>query len=294
LKPKQPGPPVFCRPPVKLVYAGVGCMLWYKHLTDARNDPFIWDLRQRFGPAGYFVYFATLEIYADNFKALPGWFLDISIDYLKHELQIYHASKLKQIINFIRTWPHMDAGAEDRPLMLDGAQNDAAPKWIAKLTEKRIALLIPTFSRMMDNYTAQKLRESMDAAQGKRGPAESAALGNDVLMAFRDIARDCEALAGLPAVNGRQFDGPAFVRWCFRNDYHPGAIRDGTAALVGQSRKWGDIKDPWAYARGVVKTRAGFYSGKPDTNLIRTMFGSFFNGASQETRGNDANSDSSA
>jgi hypothetical protein len=55
-------------------------MLWFKHLKDARNDPFVWDLRQRFGPVGYFVYFATLEIYADNFKAAPGWYLDISID----------------------------------------------------------------------------------------------------------------------------------------------------------------------------------------------------------------------
>jgi hypothetical protein len=264
-------------------------MLWFKHLNDARNDPFIWDLRQRFGPAGYFVYFATLEIYADNFKALPGWFLDISIGYLKHELQIYHVKKLKHIIDFIRFWPDAaaDGGRPDnRPLILDSAMHQSAPKWIVQLTETRIALLIPTFSRMMDNYTAQKLREAEENQGTRGGRAKATAAGrleNEVLSAFRDIARDCELLAGLPATNGRRFDGVEFVGWCVRNDYHPEAIRDTTAALVHQSRKWGDIKDPWAYGRGVVKTRAGYYSQSPvNADTVKAIFGNFFNGAKTE------------
>lgn len=264
-------------------------MLWFKHLKDARNDPFIWDLRQRFGPDGYFVYFATLEIYADNFKALPGWFLDISIAYLKHELQIYHSSKLKQIIDFIRFWPKLDPDHDDRFMMLDSMKSEMAPKWIVQLTDTRIALLIPTFTRMMDNYTAQQMRQTeRDQGNGdKNKPAGH--LANDVLSAFRDIARDCEILAGLPPINGRQFSGTDFVGWCVRNNYHPGAIRDGTAALVQQSGKWTNINDPWAYGRGVVKTRAGHYDRHPiNPAMVKAIFGGFFNGTGKAKGGNDA------
>jgi hypothetical protein len=248
-------------------------MLWFKHLNNARNDPFIFDLRQRFGGEGYFVYFATLEIYANSFKPRPGWYLDVSIEYLKHEMGIYHLKKLLRIIEYIRSWPDVD-GAKDRPALNDNMIEEIAPKWIAQLTGTRIALLIPTFTRLMDNYTAQKVRQM---SQPNMPPGQSAKY--DTAAVFRDIARDCEALAGLQSINGRPFVGVDFVAWCIKSEYHPRAIRDGTAALVKQIPRWNDIEDPWAYARGIIKTRSEYYRKDPiDPQYIKRIFGDFFNG----------------
>jgi hypothetical protein len=250
-------------------------MLWFKHLKDARNDPFVFDLRQRFGPVGYYVYFATLEIYADSFKPVPGWYLDVSIDYLKHELGIYHLKKLKQIIDFIRQWPEVD-GIENRPILDGQLKGDFAPKWVAQLTGTRIAILIPAFSQLMDNYTAQKMREGGGQEERTPGTGKSRVL-DDVALIFRDIARDCETLAGQTPGNGRGFNGSDFVGWCVKNNYHPGAIRDSIAAMVQQSKTWADINDPWAYARGIVKTRAEYYAGDPiNPDKIKCVFGNFF------------------
>jgi hypothetical protein len=264
-------------------------MLWFKHQNGARNDPFVWDLRQRFGPEGYFVYFATLEIYAANFKSEPGWYLDVSIDYLRHELTIYHQKKLKMIIDFIRSWPDIEGGA-GRPVLEIEGQKEASPKWIAQLTDKRIALLIPNFIRIMDNYTAQKMRDANGPAvpDTAKAPAESKA-HEKIFALFRDIARDCEILAGQPAINGRSFKSGDFVGWCVNNEYHPSAIRDGTAALVQQVGHWEKIQDPWAYARGVVKTRAAFYKREAlDFNFIKMIFGKFFKVMQSNEGGNNA------
>lgn len=282
-------------------------MHWFKHKTRARHDPFIWDLRQKFGGEGYFVYFATLEIYADSFKPSPGWFLDVSVAYLKHELGIYHRGKLDRILDFIRSWPDVD-GAGYRPTLGEDAGKipgrsgedkgqssgdlpDICPKWVVNLSKDRISLLIPNFLKIMDEYTRKKIR-NMDAISGHcpdsvrnrtrmKNQKREENPGVDVAAVFRDIAKDCEILKGFPPVRGRRFPGRDFVGSCIKKGFHPGAIRDGTQALIHQ---WpGAIKrkdfDPWAYAMGTVKSRAQRYKADPvDKTLIRTVFGGFFNG----------------
>lgn len=42
-------------------------MKWFKHLAGAANDNLIYEAMHRFGPAGYAVFFITLEIMADEF-----------------------------------------------------------------------------------------------------------------------------------------------------------------------------------------------------------------------------------
>jgi hypothetical protein len=248
-------------------------MQWFKHQSDARHDPFIWDLRKKFGAEGYFVYFATVEIYADSYKSEPGWFLDISIEYLKHELNIYHSAKLMRILDYIRSWPDVERAGAEKINLTKGDDKPAtvtAPKWIAQLSKNRVALLIPAFEKIMDNYTAQKTRgKNTGSSTGPPAGIEQAA------MIFRDIARDCELIEKMPAKNGHKFTPADFVGWCVKNNYHPGAIKDGTEALIKQ---WPTIKDPWPWARGVVSSRAQHYKGTAfNANNAKAIYGGFFN-----------------
>lgn len=281
-------------------------MQWFKHQSNARHDPFIFDLCRQFGGDGYFVYFGTVEIYADGFRPDPGWFLDVSIAYLKHELGIYHTKKLLRIIDFIRSWPDVDQSgyrprlppdsmAMPATLPTDSASSlpdlvEIMPKWIVNLSTHRLSLLIPNFVKIMDEYTRKRVRqlslmsgESPDnvrketRADNKKKKEKP---GHDVATIFRDIAKDIEVLAGFDPVRGRRFPGPAFVGRCIREGYHPAAIRDGTEALI---RQWASAAknvefDPWAYAIGTVKSRLQHYRDAPvDPGLVRTVFGGFFN-----------------
>lgn len=281
-------------------------MQWFKHRSNARHDPFIFDLCRQFGGEGYFVYFGTVEIYADGYKPDPGWFLDVSIAYLKHELGIYHDSKLIRILEFIRSWPDVDtSGIRSRsavdpeamactfkkdhsPSALDLAE--IVPKWVLNLSAGRVRILIPNFPKIMDEYTKKRARRMSDMSghtpenvrkeTRKEKEKEKEKTGSDVSIIFRDIAKDIETLAGFDPVRGRRFPGPAFVGRCIKDGYHPAAIRDGTGALI---RQWETAAqnndfDPWAYALGTVRSRVQLYQDAPiDPFLIRSVFGGFFN-----------------
>jgi hypothetical protein len=282
-------------------------MQWFKHRSDARHDPFIWDLCRRFGGDGYFVYFATLEIYAGSYRPAAGWFLDVSLEFLRHELGIYHKKKLMQILDFIRSWPDVDrkgyqprlpedAGEINQRLSKDSAQSfgnlaNISPKWIVNLTDGRLSLLIPNFVKIMDEYSKKKMRQ-MGEMSGhtpdtsrqetrKEKEKDKDYPGLDIPAIFRDIAKDCEVLSTFEPVRGRRFPGPDFVGKCIRKGIHPAAIRDGTGALIqnwpSASKK--EMFDPWAYAWGTAKSRVQRYADQPvDMALISRIFGSFFHG----------------
>jgi hypothetical protein len=282
-------------------------MQWFKHQSNARHDPFIFDLRRRFKGDGYLVYFGTLEIYADSFRPDPGWFLDVSFAYLKHELGIYHTGKLLGILDFIRSWPDVDRSgyrprlSEDpqeiaKRLRGDSRQSfdhlpDIVPKWVVNLTKDRISLLIPNFLKIMDEYNRRRVRQilkmsghtpdnvSLEPDEDKEKDKENP--DPDIPTIFRDIAKDCEVLAEFDPVRGRRFPGSDFVGRCLREGYHPAAIRDGTGALIQQ---WDNASkqenfDPWAYALGTVRSRVQHYKNAPvDMRLVKTVFGGFFSG----------------
>jgi hypothetical protein len=279
---------------------------WFKHQTRARHDPFIWDLRRRFGGEGYFVYFATVEIYADSFKPSPGWFLDVSVAYLKHELGINHRGKLFRILDFCRSWPDVErtgyrptlgevsaefpgSFGEDRGQTFVKVP-DIVPKWVLNLSKERVSLLIPNFLKIMDEYTRKKVRK-MDEVSGQcpdsvrhrpeKKKKRKRTPDSHFATVFRDIAKDVEVLEGFPPVRGRRFPGRDFVGSCIKKGFHPGAIRDGTGGLIQQWDRASlePLFDPWAYGESIVKSKAQHYKADPvDIGLIRTIFGGFFNG----------------
>lgn len=172
-------------------------MNWFKHLARARHDPFIADLLEAHRGDGYLFYFGTLEIYAENWRPDMGWFLDVSLSFLKRELHFYHLAKMKKIIRFIASWPNLEssemiarAGRNSGEIVgrcsldseemvgrwpLDSEKINAKyqlslhylstiyPKWVVNLSSQRLGLFIPNFSRIMDEYSkkAGKKREKI-------------------------------------------------------------------------------------------------------------------------------------
>jgi hypothetical protein len=289
-------------------------MQWFKHLTKSRHDPFIFDLRQKFGGDGYFVYFGGLEIYAENFKPDAGWFLDVSFSFLKHELGVYHGKKLRTILDFIRSWPDVDGAGnraiqptlpedpgkipgrsgEDNGQSLDNL-SDICPKWVVNLSGDRVSLLIPNFLKILDDYTRRKLRNSDGMSEHspnnvrqepeqkqkrKKNPPDGGVDGG-VAAIFRDVSRDVEVLETFAPIRGRIFPGRGFVNKCLKADLHPAAIRDGTTGLIKQWTKASEQPDfdPFGYGFAIAKSRNQYYQDDPvDMTLIKTVFGGFFNG----------------
>lgn len=270
-------------------------MIWFKHLTRARHDPFIFDLRKAFGSTGYWVYFATLEIYAEAFQPAPGWHLNVSIDFMKRELDFYHAGKMKKIFNYIRQWPNHGTPPPG-PVVIEEVNANTGlaicpaalvdPKWIFDLSGNRVKLIIPSFIKIMDEYTRKRARQlgditGQDAANGNGNGKADAGHHAKVAMIMGEIARHCETLAGLPEKKGRAFPGPAFVGLCLKDGLHPGAIRDGTDFLLHKANtlQWDTITDPFGMARGVAKSRNQYYQAFPvDTEMVKKVYGDFFNG----------------
>lgn len=75
-------------------------MKWFKHLSGAMTDNLIFEAMQRFGPAGYVVFFGTLEIMADEFDAENPGSCRIPIKKLTQNLQLSRQKTVKVLRYF--------------------------------------------------------------------------------------------------------------------------------------------------------------------------------------------------
>lgn len=74
-------------------------MKWYKHFSDALDDPFIQELMDNFSHSGYVAWFGLLEIIAkENGNELTGKLI-VDPRYLKRKFRI-STTKLEQIFDF--------------------------------------------------------------------------------------------------------------------------------------------------------------------------------------------------
>lgn len=110
-------------------------MKWFKHISDSLDDPFIFDLLNRYGADGYLVFFGILEIYSREFKAEPGWNLSVTRSYLKQKLC------KRQDTLIINCLKHITNSG----------------KWIVEFNEDQVTIFIPKFHEMVDEFTKRKL-----------------------------------------------------------------------------------------------------------------------------------------
>ena len=115
---------------------------WFKHISDALDDPFICALMDKYGHAGYVAWFGLIEIIAKESGTDLTGELDISPIYLKRKLRISRA-KLQQIFNFCDTFGKLsfnnskDLWHFDFPKMLELKDNYTKD---LQVTSKKLSL----------------------------------------------------------------------------------------------------------------------------------------------------------
>lgn len=115
-------------------------MEWFKHKTASHDDPDISDAWDKFGDAGYTVFFVMLEIYGQEFGHLKDGWLSISETFLRRKLR-KSSTKARQILNFY---------SERHRIEVD---TDATT----------IRIRIPTFMDLASNWTRRPSRGTSDA-----------------------------------------------------------------------------------------------------------------------------------
>ncbi|MDY6910770.1 MAG: hypothetical protein SVM79_00185 [Chloroflexota bacterium] len=109
-------------------------MKWFKHLTTSLDDPFVFDLIDKFGGDGYLVYFGTVEIMAREFDInLPG-ICHISANFLRKKLQL-SGKKVTKILHFC----------------------EEKGKIFVKIKGDELELNCPKLKEMADEWTQRKL-----------------------------------------------------------------------------------------------------------------------------------------
>ncbi len=110
-------------------------MKWFKHISDSLDDPFIFDLMDKFGADGYLVFFGVLEIYSREFKSELNWNLSVTRSQLRSK---FHKRQDTLIINCLK---HI--------------QNSG--KWDVSFKEGQVIIFIPKFTEIIDEWTKRKL-----------------------------------------------------------------------------------------------------------------------------------------
>jgi len=119
-------------------------MKWYKHISDSLDDPFIFDLVDRFGGDGYLVFFGTLEVMSREFNTkLPGS-CTLSDRFLTKKLQLSRQKTVK-ILKFCD---------ENKRIFFEEAGS-------------KFKLYCPKLKELCDEWTSRQLRSSSEVTPKK-------------------------------------------------------------------------------------------------------------------------------
>lgn len=115
-------------------------MKWYKHITDSLDDPDIYDACELFGPAGYLVFFRTLEVMGREFDVQNPGVNTFSVAFLKkkYPLSWRNTSRILQFYH------------EKKRIFCQYSTNGKLPT---------ITLNCPKLKTLCDEYTEKKLKE---------------------------------------------------------------------------------------------------------------------------------------
>jgi len=266
-------------------------MKWFKHISDSLDDPFIFDLIDRFGGDGYLVFFGTLEIYAREFKPEKDWRLTMSRSYLKQKLHKRQDTKIIKCLQFIATHGKLPTNSEETPdkLVTNSRQTPDklvknlkkvyknSGKWDITFDGELITVFIPKFTQLIDEWTSKKLRSKTGATPKNLRPETeqeteeelrtiNSATDKSVVHFEQKIPEYadqikivCGRIENLPQKNGTKFNPYAFVQKSANDNLHPQAIIDILNSLV---KNWDGVKKPWPYVSASVKSLSQNYNEK--------------------------------
>lgn len=93
-------------------------MKWFRHDSDALDDPFVQGLMDEFGATGYLVWFGLLEIISkENGTDLTGN-ITVSPAFLRRKFRISQA-KVRQVLTFCQTFGRLSFTEDSKILMIE-------------------------------------------------------------------------------------------------------------------------------------------------------------------------------
>jgi len=121
-------------------------MKWFKHISDSLDDPFVFDLINKFGGDGYLCFFGILEIMSREFDVKTPGISQLSVRFMVVKLQLSR-QKLMRILKF----------CEEKGRILSTLEND------------HITLNCPKLKMMCDEYTLRAIKKYRDKGGTKAG-----------------------------------------------------------------------------------------------------------------------------
>jgi len=119
---------------------------WYKHISDSLDDPFVFELIDRFGGDGYLVFFGTLEIMSREFDVNSPGTCSISHRFLTKKLQLSR-QKVRRILKFC----------------------DEKGRILINENESDITLNCPKLAKLCDEHTQRLLKETRESNGSESG-----------------------------------------------------------------------------------------------------------------------------
>jgi len=214
---------------------------WFKHMTDMHTDPFIEELIEEYGMAGYGYWCMLLEIYARECGTDPGKKCNFSSKILRRKLRI-SSTKVEQFLNFCAT----------------------KAKLLCNFSSTFVELQIPKMRTYSDDYT-RKVRtnsgqtptveeegereENIPPNGGAKAPAENHSIWNDGLRLLVNT--------GLSEPKARTFLGRAI------KDYGEGALNEAISATI-----LNDPADPKSFLMGCLKQKTAVAHNQGGTGRV--------------------------
>jgi hypothetical protein len=216
------------------------------------------------------VFFAVLEILADEFNIYNPGFCQISVKKLRKNCQI-SGKKLAKILHFF------DEKARKNPKM------DIS--FYIKFNDTHIEVSCPKFKRLCDEYTRKKLKvleqenpdsirtdsnklgtrprhrhrlrlKNLTGSLEKNGESGFIFDKNNMGGILDQIINLCEEVELLKTDIPKEINIYEWVQKQINNSGHPGAIVEALNMLIA---RWPGVLSPWAYTTAIFKLKNGNY-----------------------------------
>ena len=231
-------------------------MKWFKHLVDSGDDPDIDDAISLFGPAGYYVFFRTLEIMGREFDPENPGKNKFSVLYFKSKFRC-NWSTTKKILNYFHekhriqfvftNTEHMDQIELNCP-KLRGLCDEYSKKQISKKSGQNQEFV----GTKSGHYQEQETEEEEETDIKKHASGS--------FLIKEKIIEKCDQVARLPQKD--KFNPYQFANAKIKDGYHPDIV---FIALCGIQDSWDTISRPWGWGTSILKTKQQMYNEKKHT-----------------------------
>ncbi|MCP4568356.1 MAG: DUF4373 domain-containing protein [FCB group bacterium] len=227
-------------------------MKWFQHSVDSHDDPDISDAIDKFGDAGYSVFFILLELFGREFDNVNNDnSLDLSLTFVRRKLR-KSSTKVQQILNFYSERQRIF-------FIIDGDM---------------LTLTIPKFVKKSDNWTRRKKKDRPPKLRSNYGatPYIEAEVEVEVEVEVSgkpdlhfskaikkrvsEIETACQVIETLPQKIDK-FNSYAWVQFWSNKNGHPDAMLETLKELI---KYWKTIKTPWAYANKTMDKKNKNYN----------------------------------